>query len=730
MPEAALMPPLHDRWRMLQICGNGLNGPEVNMDTLLLEIGSEEIPAGYIKPALDALASNIRQKLIEARIDHANVFTYGTPRRLAIMVEGVAPRQKAAKSEVVGPPASISYDAAGLPTMAARKFAEKVGVGVERLRIKETDKGAYLCAEKTERALSTRTLLKKILPDIILATPFPKKMRWANLDIQFARPIHSIVVLLGKSVIQIEVGHLKSGRYTNGHYFMNPGRIKIVNADAYVDALRAANVLTDISERKKALQDEIERVAVELGGRILPDPDLEDINTNLVEKPLAVAGKFDKEFLEVPDEVLINAMREHQKYFSVVDENNKLMPCFISVNNTKARDMSLVASGHERVIRARLADAKFFYRGDLDVPNDERIEKLKGVLFQAQLGTMYEKTERVAEISAYMADVLGVAMPSIAAVKSQAVRAAWLCKSDLVSQVVGEFPKLQGIMGRVYAAEAGETAEVAAAIEEHYRPVFSGAQLPETTLGAILAIADKIDSICGCFSVGLTPTGASDPYALRRQGIGIAQIVKDKSFSFSLIGLIRKSLGLFATKSKSDADVLAGEVYEFIKNRIAHLMAEEGYSKDVIAAVVDISIDIIPDVWRRVEALEALKAQPDFEPLAAAFKRVGNIIKKAGHSAVNMQLPTIDQGLFEHDSERELFAAYSDAAQRVTTSIELGKFDQALRDIAALRGRVDAFFDGVMVMTESQDIRENRLALLGCIAALYEKFADFSKITT
>jgi glycyl-tRNA synthetase beta chain len=700
------------------------------MDTLLLEIGSEEIPAGYIKPALDALVSNIRQKLVDARIDHGDVFAYGTPRRLAIKVEGVAARQKAAKSELVGPPASISYDADGRPTMAARKFAEKVGVSVEGLRTKETDKGAYLCAVKTERALATRTLLKRILPDIILATPFPKKMRWADLDIQFARPIHSIVVLLGESVIQIEVGPLKSGRYTKGHYFMNPGRIKIENADAYVETLRAANVLTDIGERKKVLQGEIEKVAVELGGRILPDSDLEDINTNLVEKPLAVAGKFDREFLEVPDEVLINAMREHQKYFSVVDENNRLMPCFISVNNTKARDMSLVASGHERVIRARLADAKFFYRGDLDVPNDERIDKLKGVLFQAQLGTMYEKAERVAEISAYMADVLGVAMPDIADMKSQAVRAAWLCKSDLVSQVVGEFPKLQGVMGRIYAAEAGEPAAVAAAIEEHYRPVYSGAQLPETDLGAILGIADKIDSICGCFSVGLTPTGASDPYALRRQGIGIAQIVKDKRFSFSLMGLIRKSLELFASKSKSDAGALADEVYAFIKSRIAHLMAEEGYSKDVIAAVVDISIDIIPDVWRRVEALEGLKAQPDFEPLAAAFKRVGNIIKKAGRSAVNVQLQSIDQRLFEHDSERVLFAAYSDTAHRVTASIELGNFDQALRDIAALRGRVDAFFDGVMVMADSRDIRENRLALLGCIAALYEKFADFSKITT
>ena len=699
------------------------------METLLLEIGSEEIPAGYITPALEALASNIQQKLTNARIDHGNVFTYGTPRKLAVRVEDVAARQRSAKSETIGPPASVGFDADGQPTMAARKFAEKVGVAVGRLRKKQTDKGTYLFVEKTERAIATRTLLKQILPEIILSTPFPKKMRWADLDIQFARPIHSLIVLLGKNVVQIQVGPLKSGRYSSGHYFMKPGRVKIEHADDYIDTLRDAKVIIDMKERKKILQQQITDVASNLGGRILPDPDLEDINNNLVEYPISVAGKFDEEFLEVPDEVLINAMREHQKYFSVVDENNRLLPCFISVNNTEARDMSLVASGHERVIRARLADAKFFYRGDLDVPNDERIKKLKGVLFQAQLGTMYEKAERVATIAGYLVDVLGAEDPDILSLKKEAERAAWLCKSDLVSQVVGEFPKLQGVMGRVYATESGETAAVAAAVEEHYRPVHSGAQLPETILGAILGIADKIDSICGCFSVDLVPTGASDPYALRRQGIGIVQIMKDRGFSFSLIGLIRKSLGLFASKSASDLEKLTNDVYIFIKNRIAHLLADDGYSKDVIAAAVDVSSEYIPNVWLRVDALEALKAQPDFEPLAAAFKRVGNIIKKTGRSTANLREQSIDSGLFEHDSERELYSAYKQVDLKVSEAINSDQFDHALRHIATLRSQVDAFFDGVMVMADNQDVRQNRLVLLGCIAGLYEKLADFSKIS-
>jgi glycyl-tRNA synthetase beta chain len=700
------------------------------MDTLLLEIGSEEIPAGYIAPALEALASQLHQRLTEARIDHGAVKTYGTPRRLTVMVEQVAAKQKSMKTELIGPPASIGFDQNGRPTMAARKFAEKAGVPVERLRTSETAKGAYLVAEKTERAVATRTLLREILPAVILSIPFPKKMRWADFDLEFARPIQSTVALLGKNVIQFQLGNLKSGRITRGHYFMSPGRIKIQQSEEYTDALRAANVLVDINERKKVLQREIASVAKNLGGRILPDAELEDINTNLVEYPVAVAGKFDEEFLEVPDEVLINSMREHQKYFAVVDEKNRLLPCFISVNNTKARDMALVARGHERVIRARLADAQFFYRGDLEVTNDHRVEQLEGVLFQAQLGTMHAKTERVTHIAGYLADAVGADPNNATDLKRHVTRAAHLCKADLVSHVVGEFPKLQGVMGRVYATIAGEPAEVAAAIEEHYRPVYSGAPLPETTTGAILGIADKIDSICGCFSVGLIPTGASDPYALRRQGIGIVQIMLEKGFSFSLSALIEKTLGLFGQKSTSELADLTAMVFGFIKNRMSHLLAEQGFSKDVIAAVVDISGDTIPDVWNRVRALESLKAQPDFEPLAVAFKRVGNIIKKSGSSDQARMTQKVDAALFEHESEGILYAAFQEAERKAAAAVDRGRFDQALREIAALRGSVDAFFDGVMVMTDNKRLRENRLALLGCIAGLFEKFADFSKIST
>jgi glycyl-tRNA synthetase beta chain len=419
-------------------------------------------------------------------------------------------------------------------------------------------------------------------------------------------------------------------------------------------------------------------------------------------------------------------MREHQKYFAVVDTDNKLMPCFIAVNNTVAKDLAVVAKGHERVLRARLADAQFFYQGDLEISNDKRVEMLKKVLFQADLGTVYEKIERTAGIGEFItAAIQNRLAPENrdADLKKQVARAAVLSKSDLVSQVVGEFPKLQGIMGRIYAAAAGEPPMVAAAIEEHYRPVYSGAPLPETLVGAILSIADKMDSICGCFSVGLVPTGASDPYALRRQGIGILQIMQGQGFSFSLSDLIEKSVAYF---NPQDPAAVQDQVYTFLQSRMTNLLVDDGFSKDTVAAVLSVAADNIPETWRRARALEQLKAKPDFEPLAAAFKRVVNIIKKAG----DIQRHEPDPKIFQHQSEADLINAYEQVSSRVENDLAAGLYDQALVKIASLRDPVDAFFEGVMVMAEDSEVRQNRLALLNKIAALFGQFADFSKLST
>ena len=696
------------------------------MGKLLLEIRTEEIPAGYIEPALNALSSFLLKKLNDKRISHGNAITYGTPRRLAIEIEDVAQKQTPITVEMMGPPQRVGFDENGSPTLAAKKFAEKVGLSLGKIKIKDTRKGRYLYAEKTEKGLSTKTLLKEMLPEAIMAVPFPKTMRWADLHIQFARPIQSILCLFGKDIVSFRLENLKSGRYTDGHPFMAPGRIRISTPEEYSGKLRSAYVIADIQERKQRVEKEIEKAATLVGGEVLPDGELMDIVKNLIEYPVVITGRFDDDFLELPREILITAMREHQKYFAVIDGDNNLMPYFIAVNNTPAKDMELVARGHERVLRARLKDAQFFYRCDVRDLVEKWQKKLHGVLFQAELGSMAAKVDRVRQLTGYLADAAG----TDADTKTHAIRAAKLCKTDLVSQVVGEFPKLQGIMGRVYASVKGEEEAVAVAIEEHYRPTYSGGALPETNAGALLAISDKLDTLCGCFSIGLIPTGTSDPYALRRQGIGVIQIILDKHFSFSLRRAVDMGLSFYESKPSDKTTDATDQVMSFLKNRIVQLLADAGYPKDVISAVVTVSLDHIPNVWNRVEALSALKHEPDFEPLAIAFKRVVNIIKQAEQNDALDPEFVLDPSLFQDESETSLYDAYTRVRDRVYEHLAAEQYDQALLEIASLRCFVDDFFDGVMVLTDEIQLRKNRLALLNQISNLFERIADFSKIST
>lgn len=688
------------------------------MPSLLLEIGTEEIPAGYIQPALDALAADMTRKLSHLRIDHGVVRTFGTPRRLAIVIGQVALRQKPLTEQVLGPPAQVALDPEGNLTMAARKFAEKVGVAPERLVFVDTPKGRYLCARMVDKGAATVKVLGQVLPEVILSVPFPKTMRWSDLSISFARPIQSLTALLGRRIVPFSLGgRIKSGRSAWGHMFMHRKRVSIADAQSYQESIRGAQVIVDIDERRQMVRAAVADAARRAGGAVLPDAALLDIVTNLVEMPVATAGRFDDIFLELPREILITSMREHQKYFAVTDADGRLLPCFVAVNNTRTRDMALVAKGHERVLRARLSDARFFYRFDLQQGMDTWREQLKGVLFQARLGTMHAKAQRVEQIGGWLADL------AAAEIKPLVQRAAQICKADLVSQVVYEFPNLQGIMGRIYAGAAGEHPDVALSLEEHYRPTHAGGPLPSNLTGALLAIADKLDTICGCFSVGLLPTGASDPYALRRQGIGVVQIMLAHGLTFSLRAAIDETLRLF---SPADPAGTAEAVYGFIQQRIAHLLSEEGFAKDVIAAVVSVSVDHIPNVRQRVAALQALKGAPDFEPLAVAFKRAVNILRKA--DAVPAGPP--DAALFREPAENTLHEAHRQVQGRVDALLDAGDTDQALRIIATLREPVDRFFDDVMVMDEDPVLRDNRLALLNGIAGLFNRIADFSKIST
>lgn len=693
------------------------------MNRLLVEIGTEEIPAGYIQPALKAFASLLALKLDDARIGHGDVRTFGTPRRLAVMVADVADRQLALSTEIMGPPERIGIDANGQLTVAAQKFAEKTGVSPATLKLRETDKGRYLYAIKTERGSASKGVLAALLPEVILSLPFPKSMRWADLTIAFARPIHSLAALLGSQVIAFSVGNVTSTRYTFGHRFMKPGKIKLTCADEYLPSLSSAFVLADRDGRVRELESQMAETVGRVNGRVIEDEELKDTVAHLIEYPAAIAGRFDDGFLELPREILITAMREHQKYFAVVDEKDRLMPYFVAINNTRASDMALVTRGHERVLRARLSDARFFYDADLKIPLDHQVEKLKSVLFQARLGSMFDKTLRVERLCGWLSTAEKLNADSLRDI----ARAARLCKADLVSHAVIEFPKLQGIMGRVYALKQQESASCAVAIEEHYRPTASGGRLPETVEGAVLGICDKMDSICGCFSVGLIPTGAADPYALRRQANGIILIALKHGFSFSLEALIRESLSMFEGLGVDDTLDLAAKILEFFKGRMAHLLEEDGISRDAVAAVLAVSTDTIGGVWRKARALQDLKSAPDFEILATAFKRVVNIIRKADSSDTGA---AVDESVFEHASETALFRRFEAVQQAVVSHIGEGRMDLAFADIAGMRESVDRFFDDVMVMAEDPRIRRNRLALLGRIAGLFDLLADFSKIST
>lgn len=692
------------------------------MDSLLLEIGTEEIPAGYIEPALDWLTTTLSHKLNEVRIEHGDIKKYATPLRLSAIVRNVHHQQKPQVSEIMGPPKDIGFTEDGTPTVAAEKFAEKAGISVNNIQIKQTPKGLYLFAEKIEKGLPSKMLLSEMLPEIILAIPFPKKMRWADLTISFARPIQSILAILGEKTIPFKVGNIRSNGYSFGHRFTHPGRVKIQSPEAYVKNMKSAGVIVDIEQRRAIIEKETSKIAEKLGGTVVPDRELIDIVTHLVEYPVVIAGKFDAAFLELPDEVLITAMREHQKYFAVKNKSGKLLPNFIVVNNTLVKTPKRVAKGHERVLRARLADAKYFYENDVKKSMDTFVDRLNGILFQAKLGSLYEKVERTQKIAVFISDQIR----GDADLRERVIRASWLSKADLVSQVVNEFPKLQGVMGRIYARLAGEEKNTAIAVEEHYQPTYSGGPLPATIEGAIVAIADKVDTICGCFSADLIPTGASDPYALRRQGIGILQIMTDKNITFSIRKLIEESVNLFKEKCGKDADRVGQMVYDFLRDRIAYLLIEGGFAKDTVSAIVGISIDNIPDVWKRARALEELRSKPDFEPLAVTFKRVVNIIKKTDASDIG----DVNPSFFQDASETALYRAYEQVKEKVLGELGQGHFDQALLEIASLKDCVNGFFDGVLVMDEDIKVRRNRLGLLKYIENLFKNFADFSKIST
>lgn len=682
---------------------------------LFLELGTEEIPAGFIPRALNDMKRLLSQELDHARITYGSMRTFATPRRLALAVSDVARVQQRQELEVTGPPARIAFDADGKPTKAAEGFARTNGVAVDELQTIETPKGEYLFLSKVIEGGDSVTQLPEILARVVAKIPFKKSMRWKDLDVRFARPMHWIVALYDGRVVPFSFGDLNSGNRSRGHRFMAPQEFEVSSCDDYLSKAEAHHVIPEVEKRRELIAGQLAALAKELGGQINPDEELLEEVSFLVETPQALAGTIEERFLQLPPELLITSMREHQRYFTLIDEQGHLLPHFITIANTLAKDPAVVVAGNERVLKARLSDAMFFWKEDQKSKLEARLEPLKKVVYQAKLGTSYEKIERFSELAVTLAEQFAPADVELTQ------RAALLAKCDLETGMVYEFPELQGVMGREYARLDGESDRVAIAIFEHYLPTQAGGDLPSDDIGAFVSLADKIDSICGCFSVGLIPTGTADPYALRRCAIGILAIILERGYDVSLRQLVTRSVALLEQKRQRPADEIVTDVLEFIRLRLVNMMTSADYAGDVVDAVLSAGFDEPVEAVERIKALAILKQRADFEPLSVAFKRVGNIIKKGNPGA-------LDEALLQELAEKDLYAAWSRVRCEVADQVSARDYSTALETIAGLRAPVDSFFDSVMVMTDDEALRNNRLALLTAISDLFSDIADFSRI--
>ncbi len=687
-------------------------------EELLLEIGTEEIPAAFMPQALAACRDLMEKELRAQRITFKTIQTQGTPRRIIITAYDVADRQQELITNKTGPAKNIAYDAAGNPTKAAIGFAGGQGIDVGQLTIIKTDKGEYVSAEKKEEGRKTITLLPEILPKVITAIPFPKSMRWHDLEMRFARPIHWIVALFSGEIVSFTLGNVQAGDITYGHRFMAPDPIKVTGIASYLDQVRQAHVTVDPSERKKVITEKIREFARQVNGQPDDDDKLLDEVAWLLESSFPVLCSFKKEFLQLPKAVLLTTMKKHQRYVPLLDTSGNPLPYFVAVNNTDTADPQVVINGHERVLHARLADAEFFFTEDRKKTLETMTSDLKQVVFQSNLGTSFEKVMRFQKLALFIAETY--VNPSL---KTAVEKAAYLCKSDLVSEMVGEFPELQGIMGREYAKFSGETEEVSQAIFEHYLPRFAGDDLPTTDTGAVISIADKLDTIVGCFGVGLIPSGTADPYALRRQCLGIINIILQKKYPVSLAELISKAITNLEQKITRPVEEIYGDVISFFSGRLANLLTAQKYSYDVVDAVVACGIDNLADSVNRIEALHNMKQDPNFESLAILFKRVVNILADTDSHRV-------EPSLFEEAAEKALYEKYLEIRDQVKERMAQKEYSAAFKIISTIRESVDNFFDNVLVMAKDANLKQNRLGLLHEINSLFTNFADFSRIAS
>jgi glycyl-tRNA synthetase beta chain len=683
---------------------------------LLLEIGTEELPWGAVQDGRSQLRDNAGAMLRKERLDYKDLVIYSTPRRLTLLVKGMEDSQEDTETIVRGPSRQAAFGADGKPTPAAEGFARSKGIGVDALEIRDTEKGEFVFAVVKKEGKPILEILPLLLDELIRSLSFRKSMCWGEGEFHFARPMRWITALYGDKVIPLSFEGLKAGRNSRGHRFLSPGEVELKDTGSYLDTLREARVLADEEERRQAVREGIEEAVSGRGLRAVPTVDTLDEVVDLVEYPHVIEGSYEERFLELPREVLETAMQEHQRYFPLEDENGGLAAAFLVVHNGDPALEEVIRKGNERVLRARLDDASFFYQEDLSVSPEQRLDDLKAVVWQAKLGSMYDKCLRLSELCA---DIGRLAHLDTQVVE-RAARAALLCKSDLVTSMVVEFTSLQGIMGRIYALAQGENEDTAQAIEEHYRPRFAGDILPQSLPGAVLSLAEKADNLAGCFGAGFAPTGSEDPYALRRQAQAVMPMLVGSGLHLDFGSVLEKAAQRLGF---SEPRGVAGEVEEFCRQRWRQMLISEGFDYDLVAAVITLAPGDPLDARSRLEAMDRARSQGRLQKAYTGFERCWNLSRKA-------ETRKFSEELLGEEAERELYSQLVWAQQPLRDYLDIGEYDSALDTLLKLAPHVDRFFTDIFVMGEDVELRNNRLALLSEVARLFLEFADFTQVVT
>jgi glycyl-tRNA synthetase beta chain len=682
-------------------------------ETLLIELGTEELPPKSLKTLAVTLHDQIKLQLDKADLSYSDIKWFATPRRLAVQVIDLEGKQQDKTVEKRGPAVNVAFDAEGNASKAAQGWARSNGITVEQAERLKTDKGEWLLHKAVQSGKSVAELIPAMVYNALNKLPIPKPMRWGSERIQFIRPVHTLTMIFGSDIIAGETLGVTSSNQVQGHRFHHEGLVTINHASEYESALLAANVVVDYEQRKAQIVAQIENAAKEINGKALLDDDLLDEVTALVEWPVTLVGSFDKNFLNVPAEPLIYSMKDHQKYFPVLNEQDELVNQFIFVANIESKDPQQVIKGNEKVIRPRLADAEFFFKTDKKQTLESRLASLETVLFQKQLGSVKEKSERIAKLSEFIAKHLGEN-------EQHAYRAGLLSKTDLMSDMVLEFPQVQGTMGKYYALNDGEEAAIAQALEDQYRPRYAGDALPEGQIGCAVAIADKVDTLIGIFGINQAPKGDKDPFALRRAAIGLIRIIIEKDLALDIADLIEESISLFADKLSNENT--ATDVIDFVMGRFRAFYQEQGISVDVIQAVLAKKPTSPLDFDKRIKAVTYFRSLAEAETLAAANKRVGNILAKFDGALY----PQFNVELASEEAELSLYQVYAEINENVGPLMANKNYQAALTELSKLKAPIDTFFDNVMVMSDDEAVKTNRLTLLNQIRNSFFAIADIS----